>query len=402
MRILILHRNKFDRLGYDRAIDHSVHHVVYAGTADYLDNIPPGIRCETFVLEPERPIVQQLRPWLRNQPLFDRILARHELHIIPAAELRAEFGLPGMRPDLALKFRDKVVMKATVANQGIRVPRYFPANLLPREAPWPGKVIVKPRDANASQGVHLCDDYSAAYQLVAARQRDDATFAGRYEVEEYLDGPIWCIDGFLFRGEPVAIQASRYINTPLGFEHGIPHGSVQYPNPKLESWTVRCLRALGAQTLTFHLESIMTAEGPAFLEVAARCGGGYIVGMFHRRTGVHLHTVDMATDINGDLAIHLFEEPSPTTFYGDFLYPGHNYGGAPITVPVPPEVLGDSRLITYKIFPPNTPTPTNANYRPENLAFSGIVSGPDPASVEEWIQSLLATVTVYPRVAANS
>jgi len=393
MRILVLHQNKFDRLGYERAFDHDRHDLAYVGSAENIANIPNHVRCEKFVWDPAQPVADQLRPWLRDRPRFDRILARHELLILPAAELRAEFGIAGMQPEQARNYRDKVVMKSTLARNGIRVPRFVPAGDLPERAPWPGKAVVKPRGQNASQGVFLCADYADARELIAAQQSRDPTFGGRYEVEEFIEGPIWHIDGYLFRGEPVAIQAARYIGAPLSFEDGEPIGSVQYGNPDLEAWTLECLRVLGGDNLTFHLEAFTTPEGPVFLEVAARCGGGHIVEMFRRRTGVHLHTLDMASEVAGELATHLIGSPS-ADYNGMFLYPGHTYGGAACDVVVPDALLNDPRLVKYQIFPPNTATPTKGNYRPENLAFSGIVSGPDPAGLEAWLRGLMAQVRI--------
>ncbi|QFU91056.1 acetyl-CoA carboxylase biotin carboxylase subunit family protein [Amycolatopsis sp. YIM 10] len=396
MRILVLNQNKFERVGYLRAIDHRRHDVVYAGTPQYVEDIPDSVRCGRFVLDPGRPVAEQLRPWLAGQERFDRLLARHELLILPAAELRAEFGIPGMRPELAVNFRDKVAMKAVLSSAGIRVPRFAPVGELPDEAPWPGKTIVKPRDSNASQGIELCDDYASARRLVADRGAADPGFIARYEVEEYLDGAIWHVDGYLHGGEPVAVQAARYVRTPMMFEHSEPLGSVQFPEPDLAAWAVDCVRALGGETLTFHLEAIMTATGPVFLEVAARCGGGHVVEMFRRRTGIHLHSFDMATEVDGKLARHLLEAPVPDLFNGMFLFPGHTYGGAPVSVSVPPGVLTAPVLVKHQILPAGVPTGTSANYRPENLAFSGLVSGPDPDELDAWIENVFTSVTVTP------
>jgi hypothetical protein len=383
-------------MGYERAIDHAAHYVAYAGTAEYVDAIPSSVRCERFAWRPGRPVVEQLRPWLRARPPFDRIIARHELLILPAARLRAEFGIPGMRPDEAERFRDKLVMKAVLARAGFQVPRNFPVTQLPERAPWPGRTIVKPRDANASQGVHLCEDYARACELIGSLLRADGTVAERYEVEEYVDGPIWQVDGFLFNGEPVAVETARYVNTCLDFEHGLPVGQVQDSNPELAGWAVDCLRALRGGTFPFHLEAIMTERGPVFLEVAARCGGGYTVEMFRRRAGIHLHPVTIAAEVDGRLPTHLMGDPPSTDFYAGFLYPGHRYGGAPVTVSVPRERLDSPLLITHQFYPPDTPTKTTANYRPENLPFSGLISGPAPAALEAWIRQLFRVVTVTP------
>lgn len=401
MRILILHQNKFDRMAYDRAIDHDAHEVAYAGSGEYIANIPAHIKCTTFTWDAKRPVAEQLRQWLRRCPPFDRILVRHELLIMPAAELRAEFGIHGMRPEIAVNFRDKVAMKTTLARQGHRVPRFVPASAAPERAPWEGKTIVKPRDANASQGVRLCDDYRSARELVMGGLGARDVFAGRYELEEYLDGPIWHVDGYLFRGKPVAIQPSLYVGTCLDFINGKPCGSLQHPNPGLESWSVEILRALGGDTLTFHLEAIMTSQGPVFLEVAARCGGGYIVDMMRRRTGVHLHTIDMATEVEGELASRLIEPPASSDFHGDFLYPGHVYGGDPCEVQVPGTLLKDPCVKSYRIASPTEPTSTQPNYRPEKLPFSGMIAGPQPQALERWMRNLFEVVRVVPRPRAG-
>lgn len=401
MRILILHQNRFDRLAYDRAIDHAAHDVVYAGTAEYVANVPDHVRCRKVTLDGERPVADQLAPWLEAEAPFDRVLTRHELLVAPAAELRARFGIPGMRPEQALGFRDKVAMKTRVAQAGIRVPRHRPADALEPALPWHGRTIVKPRGGAGSKGVYLCDSVADARAVIEAEQRSDPGFAQRYEVEEYLDGPIWHVDGYIFRGEAVAVQAARYLNTCLDMEHGTPLGSVQRHNPDLESWALDCLRALGGGSLSFHLEAIETPEGPVFMEVAARCGGGYIVEMVRRRTGVYMHTVDMASDVADRLATWLIEAPS-TDYHGMVLFPGHVYGGAPCEVRAPAALLEDPCVTTYQIYPAGTPTPTTGSYRPENLALAGMVTGRDPDRLEAWMSALFAEVEVRAQPAVGA
>ncbi|WP_369260908.1 inositol monophosphatase family protein [Streptomyces sp. R35] len=404
MRILVLHQNLFERLGYERAIDHTVHEVSYAGAREYLDNIPGHIRCEKFAWDPALPVADQLRPWLAQQPPYDRIIARHELLITPAAELRAEFGIPGMRPEAARNFRDKVAMKRTLAAAGFRVPRYLAAASLDTAgaaaAPWRGRTIVKPRDEGGSQGVRLFETFEDAAGFVRDQSRQAAggdAFTAGYELEEYVEGPIWHIDGFLFEGEVVVVQPSRYVGTPLRFENGEPVGSVQIDAPELAEWAVRCVRALGGETLTFHLEAIMTEDGPVFMEVAARCGGGYIVRATELRTGAHLHTLDMASDIESALATRFIGPARAELSHGFFLFPGHVHGGAEVTVEVADGLLDHPMVLSHRMVAPGTPTPRKHSYRPEHLPLSGVVAGADPAEVERWIRRLFETTTVTAR-----
>lgn len=403
MKILVLHQNQFERMKYGVAIDHDVHAVVYAGTQEYISGIPVGLRCETFVWDKALPIADQLIPWMRNHGPFDRVLARHEKTILPAATLREEFGIPGMGPKEAINFRDKVAMKRTLDAAGIRVPRFLKASEISPDAGWAGKTILKPRDEAGSQGVKLFATYREAYAFVEQQRGDsgasdpDGSFADRYELEEFLAGPIWHVDGFLYDGHPAVVQASQYVGVPLDFEHGQPIGSVQHPMPELESWAVDCVRALGGRTLTFHLEAIMTETGPVFMEVAARCGGSYIVETVERKYGINLHVLDMASDVEGKLATRFLQsEPAPEWF-GLFLYPGRCYQGAPVEVFVPDERLRDPRLVAHTMRDPQAPTRTSHSYRPEDLPFSGLVTDTDPEALDQWLRGLFGEVTVTPR-----
>ncbi|MFD6420679.1 inositol monophosphatase family protein [Streptomyces sp. NPDC060198] len=410
MRILVLHQNLFDRLGYEQAIDHTAHDVTYAGTQDYLDNIPGHIRCRTFAWDPALPVADQLRPLLAESDPYDRIIARHELLITPAAELRAEFGIPGMGPGTARNFRDKVAMKHTLAEAGIRVPRYLaldaPDTLNTLDslgsadggpALWQGPTIVKPRDEGGSQGVRLFATLAEATAHVRAQSGESDEFAIRYELEEYVEGPICHIDGFLFEGEAVVVQPSRYVGTPLRFENGEPLGSVQFDDPELAEWTVRCVRALGGGTLTFHLEAIMTEDGPVFMEVAARCGGGHIVGATELRTGANLHRLDMASDVEGTLATRFVGPADAGLSHGFFLFPGHVHRGAEVTVEVADGLLDDPMVLSHRMTAAGVRTPRKHSYRPENLPLSGVVAHRDPAEMERWMLRLFAGTTVTGR-----
>ena len=56
---------------------------------------------------------------------FKRIIIYHEYDLLRAAKLRDFFGLEGQNYASALAFRDKVLMKETLANAGIKVPSFM-------------------------------------------------------------------------------------------------------------------------------------------------------------------------------------------------------------------------------------------------------------------------------------
>jgi hypothetical protein len=398
MRILILHQNAFDRYDYPIAIDHEQHDVTYAGLTEHISTIPAHIRCTTMRWDASLPVQAQLQAWMQTQAPFDRIITRIEALIMPAALLRQQFSIPGMQPEVALNFRDKVHMKHTLDGAGIRIPRFLAATDGRQEAPWTGKTIVKPRDGMGSQGVTLFDTYDAARSFIAQQCQMQCDFVDdQYEVEEYLEGEIWHIDGFMYQGQMVAIQSSYYIGTCMQYQvDALPLGSVQQDNPELDAWTHQCLLALGADTLTFHMEAIMTDDGPAFLEAAARCGGAYVADTFLLKHGINLHTVDIASEVDGALATRFACKSTSARMYGWFLHPGHAYDGARCEVRVSSATLQDPSLVSYTMLSAGTPTRKLANYRPDYLPFSAIVSSEDSASLAERIRRLQREITVVP------
>jgi hypothetical protein len=396
MRILILHQNRYYKVKYDAAIDHGVHEVHYAGTGEYLAQIPANLRCNTCLVDPERPSKEQLREWVKAHGPFDRIITRQENLLMTAAELREEFAIPGMRPDEMILFRDKVQMKDAILRAGLRAPRYCKVERDLRGFPWSGKTILKPRDGAGSQGIRL---FSSAQEALghlretSASQPDHAYFSN-YELEEFLEGPIWHVDGYLFDGNPVVLQTCKYIGTCLDYEFGSPLGSIQFDNPPLAEWAIRCLRALKAQNLTFHLEAIITSEGPAFLEVAGRAGGGDIVETFERATGIHLHVLDMASDVSGKVAGQHLPAKQSGKKYGFFIVPGHQLKGAPCRV-LGADVLLQAPIVEdYRMLAENVSTPKKATYQPHDVPLSGIVSSPDSWRLEKWMRQLFASLRV--------
>ncbi|HEU0199829.1 MAG TPA: hypothetical protein VFR86_05290 [Burkholderiaceae bacterium] len=398
MRILILHQNRYYKVKYNAAIDHSVHEVHYAGTAEYLDQIPAGLPCRTLLLDSARPIKEQLQAWIKAHGPFDRILTRQENLLMVAAELREEFDIPGMRPDEMILFRDKVKMKDAILRAGIRAPHYCKVEHDLRALPWSGKTILKPRDGAGSQGVRL---FATAAEAIAHVRETFASepahiYFSNYELEEFLEGPIWHVDGYLFDGKPVEMQTSKYVGTCLDYNSGSSLGSIQFDNPALAEWTLQCLQALNARNITFHLEAIMTSAGPAFLEVAGRTGGGDIVEIFERATGIHLHVVDMASDVDGQIAKAHAQIKRSSKRYGFFIVPGHQLNGAPCKVLGIDGLLEAPLIEDWRVLPEDAPTPGKPTYQTHDVPLSGIVSSPDSQAMESWMLQLFANVRVVP------
>ena len=134
MNIVVLHRIPFARVRYDLAVDHEEHTVRYLVAAGY-DGLPTG--SEHRVLDTPTSDIQALAErhadWLGTA---DRLIARSEYDLLPAARLRERFGIAGDLPDSVLPVRDKWLMRTLADGAKIPQPSFWSA---PSGAqPWRG------------------------------------------------------------------------------------------------------------------------------------------------------------------------------------------------------------------------------------------------------------------------
>jgi biotin carboxylase len=291
VKILIVNRSSSEFCRYGRVIDHREHAVAYVTVASHRPDVPAASRYVEIVDERAAPavIVAAARRGALALGGVDRVLTMTEIDQITVAELRAEFGAAGPSVELVRGFRDKVVMKRRLAAQGLRTPRFRAVTSVEDVAAFAAElgapVIAKPRLGVASTGCVIVERADMASVRLAGLVLDD------YEVEEFVHGPIWHVDGLLADGEPSFVRASRYIGTCYGFAHGEPLASIVERRPLADAlcaFACRCTLALGMREGVFHLEAICSAEGLVFMEVAARVGGTYIPYVLRDVYGVDL------------------------------------------------------------------------------------------------------------------
>lgn len=247
---------------------------VDTGDVDDLDSYDRGIdrlrdRVHELVAEFGRPI---------------GIVGLYEHTTLPAARLRAEFGLPGTTVRAAELCRDKVAMKQAVRDAGIAVPRFLacaPGTTTKDVERFvrdlPGRIVVKPRRQAASIGVRVLDTAADVVKLAQAGE-----LAATDEIEEFVDGTIHHFDGVVRDGLVRWFCPSKYVNSCFDFKHAdIPVASVTIDDPALTrralDFTGTVLAALGLTDSTFHLEVFRTPDDRfVFLEIGARPGGAGI------------------------------------------------------------------------------------------------------------------------------
>jgi biotin carboxylase len=291
MRILIVNRWDDEFADYGTWVDHRDDQVFYVTIRSHLPLVPPdAVHVEVVEdIADAAQVTAAADLCHRRAGGFERVLCLSEFDLLTGAALRERYDVPGDDVERTLNFRDKPRMKQVLGARGVRVPGFRevdgPQDVAEFAAAAEGGLMLKPRSGAASQG---CLALPRGTDLAEALAGLDLR---GYEVEEFLDGPIWHVDGLMYQGELRLGRASRYINTCYDFAHGTPLGSVVQAGAladQVVDFARHCLQVLGMADGIFHLEVIETASGLAFLEVGARVGGGEIPFTFRDVYGVDL------------------------------------------------------------------------------------------------------------------
>jgi hypothetical protein len=227
---------------------------------------------------------------------FSHVVAIHEKMLMFAAQLRHDYGLPGMDPATTALFRDKILMKQRLATRGAAdLPRFHTLDRVEdlTGIDWStGPKVIKHRRGLGASEVHIADNLTGATALVRSLQ-----FApGEYEVEDYIDGPIYHCDAIVLDGQVVFSAASEYISTPADYRRSGLLGSVTVTDPAitaaLTTLNERVLCALGIRDGVTHLEAIQRSDGAmVFCEVASRPGGAAVDRALEALYGINITEV---------------------------------------------------------------------------------------------------------------
>ncbi|MEU1148798.1 acetyl-CoA carboxylase biotin carboxylase subunit family protein [Streptomyces sp. NPDC005863] len=221
------------------------------------------------------------------------VIARMEGDLLRAARLRELLGVPGQDFAGALAFRDKVHMKDLVRRSGLEVPEFAPVRVafdlfgFVRHHGYP--VVVKPALGSGSTGTRVLRGPADLARLLADGLPEQA------EVERFVEGRMYVVDGLVAEGAPVATFASRYLNDCLSFHDGVYLGSAQLASNhpltnRLITYAHTVLASLPTpECTTFHLEVFHTPDDRLVLcEVGSRTGGALTSPAIHAATGFSL------------------------------------------------------------------------------------------------------------------
>ncbi|GFN32282.1 ATP-grasp domain-containing protein [Paenibacillus xylaniclasticus] len=227
---------------------------------------------------------------------IDLLIALSEFDLINAAKLRTKFNIPGISEQRIALYRDKIVMKERVRRDGIRVPEFLDYTSTDDAVAFASRVgypiMLKPKRGAASQGVKKADNESELKKIL--EEIEQAGETDNYQCEEFINGPIFHIDGLIHKGQLQFIAVSQYVNGCYAFSQGIPNGSFIVTDrlelkERMTRFTEKVLHSLELLNGCFHLEVIDRNSCEAvFLEIGARMGGAETPFLTQDLYGVNL------------------------------------------------------------------------------------------------------------------
>lgn len=198
-----------------------------------------------------------------------------------AAAVARALGVPGPDPGSPALSRSKARVRAALDAAGVPNARWA---VVPAASPLPAPLalpcIAKPVDGSGSWDVVRVSDeaeLAAAAERHAARHTYGRGVAPRHELllEQELRGPLFSAEGFV-AGDDVELwgYSDRDLaEPPLFYETGSTF-SGELPHPGAPAFVREVLRASGYDLGAFHLELIVTADGPRLVELNPRLIGG--------------------------------------------------------------------------------------------------------------------------------
>jgi biotin carboxylase len=253
-------------------------------TPDFIPTMaPPRLTdyAENIICTDEAAVVERLR-----EHSAVCVIPGQESAVRLADRLSEALGVPSNGSALSRARRDKYEMIETLRRAGIRCARQFksadPAALVEwadRGGTYP--VVVKPVDSAGTDNVYIChgpEEVMAAARCIRACRNLFGIPNTEALIQSYLAGTEYIVDTVSCDGHRYACGVWEYEKSllPIGqriYDRDILVDPDNAPVPELVSYVDEVLDALNIRWGPAHAEVIMTAEGPALVEIAARLNG---------------------------------------------------------------------------------------------------------------------------------
>jgi ATP-grasp domain len=245
---------------------------------------------------------------------FNSIVAVGEYDLLRAGKLRDLLGIKGQTWKSANAFRDKVVMKEILKAQRIKVPEFkkisdaFDVIEFVQEHGYP--VVIKPIDGAGSENTSVIRNEEELKQWLS----HGIPFG--MEVEKFIQGEMYHIDGLVLNGNLSFIWPSKYINGCLAYQEENYLGSYLLNQghalfDRLVTYVENVLSILPTpENTAFHAEVFHTPDDKLILcEIASRIGGAKVNEVICQSFGIDLRKTMVQAQCDFYQDIHILEKP---------------------------------------------------------------------------------------------
>jgi len=227
---------------------------------------------------------------LHNQYHFTHVVVLAEEDLIRGARIRQSLGIShGQNVEEALRYRDKIVMKTILRENNIQVPTFAPvesaSDVLDFVRKHGNQIVVKPRKGYSSVNTWIIKNDKDLQTLLSSDSNTVGGFdsALDLDVETFVNGQMYHIDGIVYDGQVKLCWPSRYVNICADFQNSkfLASYTLSPTNPlcrRLQEFTVASIKALGGPScFPFHMEAWVTPEDEiVFCEIGSRTGGAWV------------------------------------------------------------------------------------------------------------------------------
>lgn len=242
-----------------------------------------------------QPDIANAVSYLMRERIIDRIVPLDDYDVMTAAALREHVRLPGLGQTVARRYRDKLAMRMSARDAGIRVPAFSPVFNHGRLADFmeqvPGPWVLKPRMEAGAMGIKKLAHRDEVWAWVHRLGDEQSHFL----LEQYVPGRVYHVDGLIWDHEVIFAAAHKYARPPMNVAHEGGVFATFTLSPETEeaqellALNRQLMAALGMDYGAFHSEFILGEDGELyFLETAARVGGASIDMLVEHGSGVNL------------------------------------------------------------------------------------------------------------------
>lgn len=234
------------------------------------------------------------------------VVAFSEPHVVPAALLCEQLGLPGPGLHAALTSRDKSLQRNLFARHGLAQTDFHVAIGRSDALDWAeGRypVVAKPLHGAGSAGVRLI---GSADEL--RTWCDGATAGERFLVERFLSGAEYSVECVVHEGTVLFTGTTGKTTTPPPYyvevEHRVPTELADSVRERVAALAHGVAAALRMRAGVMHLEFRVEDGVPHIMEVAVRTPGDHILELHELATGVDVFRaiISVATGRAPDVA----------------------------------------------------------------------------------------------------